>query len=1011
VTGNFIKGSDVADIAVLQNFAQGNGTSQLAILIGRGDGTFQPAVTYPTAFAKSAGPMVVGDFTGNGIDDIIVFSQNEAKAEIFLGKGDGTFQPGTVFAVGENTYAAEAVDLTGNGTLDLITSGTNSGALYVQMGNGNGTFGPPVAYTVMAPTAGNNVGVFGLAVVGFTSTISGSPPPPGQPEVTGTPGVYATAQSRSGNGPGVVEFLPAQFDSHGQFTGFGSPQLQATLDTAGKITAFDEDGRTELAATEIGGVRVIYGVPQPQTGAANSSALTVPANTTLATARDLGNTVHLITQPQAIVSGFENAYYTYHVPTEDVPGSGAEVIDFSALFQDVGGAGLGMEVRDAAGNVLGSGDRFRIVAAQGSLLTIHIFGEPGAVTPSTGGLAQGTGVYTLDIVVLPQVVSVQALSPIPGGPVTSIVLTFQGDNLDPVSSQDPANYTVQFLSGFGGAVPIAASFGGQPITYNPGVNVDVTSGLTYPTAVNQTVTLDFSQPLAPGSYEIALSPAIQAAPYNAAEASILVPGDGSFAGHPVVTVAGGGVVNGARLNEPGLVTSSVTSTAPGAGVAPSRFLTQLQGDLGAVLNQGLRAASNDAVITGAVNDQIIARYAPMYASPVLVTAAHTPPSFVIIWFDPVSIDLQSPQGLNLSYNLSNNALSNGLGSSFVSVGGNVETIVLENAAGTFNLDVANVPATARGGAVMLSASGFSTDEFTAELQGGVTAFQLDLAGNAGTAEGSGSDGASAPGGGGTTVVANGPGGGGSGSAPGTTGGSVPGSGLLTLASAVLTTGLIAGPVTNGTGTSASSATGGPGAAAAAAAPATAATAVTQPLPTTGVPRLSAESAEEQPGQEEPSGGLPPLQAILQAVKQMVFQASGVMGALGRKVPGAVLRQFQGMLEKLNVPAAANPSRGNDALKAAKPAPGPSGPSAALGPAPMPAQGASLIDTVPWDYGIDGLVQESARRGPARFQPHAREAWVFSLAAFLSSSLVRSELGERQPARSPAGRRPRLEPRE
>ena len=43
---------------------------------------------------------------------------------------------------------------------------------------------------------------------------------------------------------------------------------------------------------------------------------------------------------------------------------------------------------------------------------------------------------------LPQVVSVHALSPIPGGPVTSIVLTFQGDNLDPTSAKDPANYTV-----------------------------------------------------------------------------------------------------------------------------------------------------------------------------------------------------------------------------------------------------------------------------------------------------------------------------------------------------------------------------------------------------------------------------------------------------------------------------------------------------------------------------------------------------------------------------------------
>jgi hypothetical protein len=1003
VTGNFVTGSNVADLAVLQNFAQGNGTSQLAILIGRGDGTFQPALTYPTAFAKGAGPMVVGDFTGNGIDDIIVFSQNEAEGEIFLGNGNGTFRPGTVFAVGENTYAAEAVDLTGNGTLDLITTGTNSGALYVQMGKGNGTFGPPVPYTVMAPTAGNNVGVYGLAVVGFASTISGSAPPPGQSKVTGVPGIYATAQTRSGNGPGAVYFLPAQFDGQGHFSGFGAPQLQATLEVAGKIAAFDENGQTELAATDTGGIRVIYGVPQPQAGAASKSALTVAPNTTLGTARDLGNAPHLVTQPRAIVSGFEDAYFRYHVPTEDVPGSGAEVVDFSALFQNLGGNGLGMEVLDAAGNVLGSGDRFRIVAAQGSVLTIHVFGEPAAATTLSGGLAQGSGVYTLDIDVLPQVVSVRALSPIPGGPVTSIVLTFQGDSLDQASAQDPANYTVLDLSGNAAAVPIAAASGGQPITYDPGVNIDVTSGLTYPTAVDQTVTLLFRQPLAPGSYEVALSPAIQAASYDANEAAVLAPGDGSFAGHPVVTAAGTLVVNGARLTEAGLVTVPAPTTAPGSGVAPSRFLTQLSGDLGAVLDQGLRAAVDDATITTAVNDQIISRYAPMYASPGSAATQQTLPSFAIIWFDPVSIDLQSPQGVNLTYNLANNALSNGLGSSFVSVGGNVETIVLENAAGTFNLDVANVPAAARGGAVVLSAGGFSFDEFTAELQGGVTAFQLELGGTASTG-GSPGSGDSAG-----TVASTTSTGGGSASVPGATAPSAPAGGLSALVTAVLT-GVIAGPATTTGGPGASYSTGS-GPATVAAPQTSGATAVTQPLPSTRASSLLGESAEEQPAREEPPGALPSLQEFLQVVKEVVFRASGVMGALGRRLPGAVLRHFHGMLEKLNLPAGATHSQGSGPVKDAKPAQGPNAPSTWIGPAPAPAQGAGTGGIVLWDHGIDGLVQDSAGRLAGQSSSSARGIAAISAAVFLASSLVRSELGERPAGRSRAGRRFRLESRE
>jgi hypothetical protein len=715
--------------------------------------------------------------------------------------------------------------------------------------------------------------------------------------------VYATAQDRTGGSPGAIYFLPAEFDAQGQFSGFGAAQLQATLDTAGKIAAFDDNGSAELVATDVGGVRIIHGVPQPQTGGSSGSSLTVPSNTTLGTARDLGSAPHLVTLPQAIVNGYEDAYFTYKVPTEDVPGSGVEVVDFSTLFQDVGGAGLGIEVLDAAGDVVGAGDRFRLVAAQGELLTIHIFGEPAQA--QAGGLAQGTGVYTLDIDVLPRVVSVQALSPLPGGPVTSIVLTFQGDTLDLASAEDRANYTVSFLGGVGGAVPIAATSGGQPIVYDPGVNVDLTSGLTYPTAVDQTVTLLFTSPLAPGSYEVELSPAIQAAAFNAAEAGALAPGDGSFAGHPVVSVTGALVVNGARLDEPGLVTAPVAAAAQKSAVVPSPFLNQLQGDLGAVLDQGLRAAVGDSAITTAVNDQILTRYLPLYPLTGPVSTQQAPPSFTIIWLDPVSVSLRSSQGANLSYDLSTNALSNGLGSSFVSVGGNVETIVLENAAGSFNLDVSNFASTARGGMVEVSADGFSSEDFTAELQGGQTGFSLALGGDTagGDASAIGAPEASATFAAAAPSITNG--GSASPTATPETSAAVTSSGLASTAAVTLES-AIAGPASTGGGSSASFSTGS-SAATTAATPSSGATAVTQPLPSK-YGALQGESAPEQPDEGE-SSRLPALQSVLLVVKRLLSRSSGVLGVLGRKSPAAVLRQIREMLEKLSTPAAATAVRG------------------------------------------------------------------------------------------------------
>ena len=192
--------------------------------------------------------------------------------------------------------------------------------------------------------------------------------------------------------------------------------------------------------------------------------------------------------------------------------------------QSPGGGGLQMQVQvlDANGNtVLGTGTRFRVTAAQGAVLTVHVFGVTG-----TDG-TPGSGSYILDVDVLPQVVSVQAESPLPGGPATSIVITLQGDHLDPATAENPANYSVIWLGPDGllgtaddQIIPIAATAGNQPIVYDPGADVQVASGLTpnYPAASRQTITLLFANPLPAGSYEIILSPAIQSAALNSSEA-------------------------------------------------------------------------------------------------------------------------------------------------------------------------------------------------------------------------------------------------------------------------------------------------------------------------------------------------------------------------------------------------------------------------------------------------------------------------------------------------------------
>jgi len=698
-----LTGNGIPDIVV-----QGSifGTpDQIAVLLGRGDGTFQREQLIPGAYG---GPISIADLNHDGIADLIVGSSVVRGFQVLLGRGDGTFSPGAVIP-GPAGSTITLADLNGDNNPDIIVPDLQANVVSYSLGNGDGTFGPVTSlFAGEAPIAVAVADMGSQITLPDGSTILG--PPDGVPDLI----VAATGTTLiAASGPPQVTILPGLLNAQGQFAGFGAPEVLAPSNSPQDIQTADltGDGVADAVVVQQDGLQVIYGKPP-----------TLPPNDTPQSARNLGTVVHVVEPTLAIVTGHEDAYYKLTVPTESVPGAGDEVIDFSAGFQYVEGAGLGMEVLDASGQVLGSGARFRINAAQGATLTLHVFGA----TAADG--TRGAGAYTLDVDVLPQVVSVQEQSVLPGAPATSIVLTFQGDRLDPAAAQDPANYTVLWYKpdGTGGltgrqVIPLSAT--SLPVVYDPSANLNVASGLTYPTAVRQTVTLLFDQPLPAGTYEIVLAPEIQAAVYNADEAGLLA-GDGSFAGHPVVTARNGTIVNGSDLVLTNLVTPPGTPADPGSIAQGTPFLTQFQGDLGALLDGLLTQNGDDPTITAALNSQILARFAP--AIPAAGGESSSPTSYLIVWFDPVSINLQSSQGQGVSYSLATNALASNLSQTFVSVGGNVEVVVTANAAGTFNLDVGNVPGSARGGAVTLNAAGIQEFSFTDALREGMTNFQLNL---------------------------------------------------------------------------------------------------------------------------------------------------------------------------------------------------------------------------------------------------------------------------------------------
>ena len=110
------------------------------VFLGNGDGTFQPPLLL-TSTSLSLPNFAIGDFNNDGIPDV-VFSEDGSGGkgpELFLGNGDGTFQNPLFFYPACSGLTAG--DFNGDGNLDLALLGAvNGGDLLILLGNGDGTF-------------------------------------------------------------------------------------------------------------------------------------------------------------------------------------------------------------------------------------------------------------------------------------------------------------------------------------------------------------------------------------------------------------------------------------------------------------------------------------------------------------------------------------------------------------------------------------------------------------------------------------------------------------------------------------------------------------------------------------------------------------------------------------------------------------------------------------------------------------------------------------------------------
>ncbi len=156
-----VNGDGNPDVLVANNCAsnQCGDDGSVGVLLGNGDGTFETAVPYDSG-GGAASSLAVADVNGDHKLDVVIVNNSEyvknpadGSVGVLLGNGDGTFQPVATYDSGGNQPLSVAVaDVNGDGSPDLLVanfcaSATNcEGILSVLLGNANGTFQTAVNY-------------------------------------------------------------------------------------------------------------------------------------------------------------------------------------------------------------------------------------------------------------------------------------------------------------------------------------------------------------------------------------------------------------------------------------------------------------------------------------------------------------------------------------------------------------------------------------------------------------------------------------------------------------------------------------------------------------------------------------------------------------------------------------------------------------------------------------------------------------------------------------------------
>ena len=152
--GDF-NGDGVQDLAVADRI-----DNTITVLLGNGSGGFAPATSSPFAAGTTPWSLVVGDFNGDGVLDLAVANAG-GFVSVFLGNGLAGFSagPGSPFTVGVHLLCLAVGDFNGDGFQDLATADANNNNVIVLLGNGLGGFTGAAGGSLPAGTSARSVAV------------------------------------------------------------------------------------------------------------------------------------------------------------------------------------------------------------------------------------------------------------------------------------------------------------------------------------------------------------------------------------------------------------------------------------------------------------------------------------------------------------------------------------------------------------------------------------------------------------------------------------------------------------------------------------------------------------------------------------------------------------------------------------------------------------------------------------------------------------------------------------